>query len=154
MSLPSNVDKEAFERTRGRVLKRWGDEISHPRLKGKIGFDESLHILIQKCMICPEEEFDFNVHRLLWTIPDSWRDDEFEEDLENTTETVEYTTPVMNCGIPIDPEVIPGAREVMEETDYRKVFNACMNLFQRRNMLIPKDFTEVIPDEEPTEKPG
>jgi len=144
-----SYDKDAFERTKARVLGRWGDEITHPRLKAKIGFEDSMHELINKCMTCPEEEFDFNVHRLLWSIPDSWRDEEFEGDLDEATETVEYVTPMLNCGITIKDDVLPGTKETRDETDWRKVFYAIMNLCQRRNLLIPKDYTEVIPDEEP-----
>ena len=143
-----SYDKAAFERTKERVMGRWGDEISHPRLKAKIGFEDSLHELINKCMTCPEEEFDFNVHRLLWSVPDSWRDEEFENDLDEAIEQVETVVPIMNCGIPILDAIVPGQREIKDETDWRKVFNAIVNLCQRRNLLVPKDYTEVISDEE------
>jgi len=146
-----SYDKAAFERTKERVMSRWGDEISHPRLKAKIGFEDSLHELINKCMTCPEEEFDFNVHRLLWSVPDSWRDEEFENDLDGTIEQVEVITPIMNCGVPIKEDVVPGTKETRDETDWRKVFNAIVNLCQRRNLLIPKDYTEVIPEIETQE---
>ena len=153
MSLPPNVDREKFEATKKRVMERWGDELSHPRLKAKLGFDQSLIALINKCMTCPEEEFDFNVHRLLWSIPDAYRDDDFEDDLTASIETAEYTTPIPWCGVFIISSVIQGKIETVEEMDYRKVFNAILNLCNRLNILIPRIFTEVITDGIVTREP-
>lgn len=137
--------RDEFERMKERVFGRWADEITHPRLKAKIGFEDSLHELINRCMCCAAEEFDENVHRLLWSIPDSWRDSDFENDLSECTETVEVVTPTIFCGVPVDTNVIAAKREEQDESDWRMVFNAILNLCQRRNLLIPKDFTEVVP---------
>ena len=65
-----------------RVSDRWGSEISQPTLKGKLSFEDSIQMLINRCMTCLEEEFEINVSRLQSSIPVAWIDDEFNEDLE------------------------------------------------------------------------
>ncbi|MHC1587689.1 MAG: hypothetical protein ACXQTX_04370 [Candidatus Syntropharchaeia archaeon] len=128
-------------------MERWGDELSEPRLKGKIGYEDSIRMLINRCMICYPEEFDHYAHRLYWSIPRSWWDDEFIEDLEDARQTVEVSVPVTFCGVPYEEK-----HEFAEEVDWRKVFNAILNLCNRRNLLIAQDRIEAITDREMEEE--
>lgn len=132
----------------GRLFKRWKKDITKPRLKGKLSFEESLQMLINRCMNCPPEEFPENVYRLFWSMPEYYKDDQLYKEYEDATEDVEYTQPVTWCGgVPIDPDVIPPKVWVETETDWHKVFNAILNCCVRRNLLIPVERVEVTTEE-------
>ena len=131
-----------------RVYGRWGEEISKPRLKGKLSFEDSLQMLVNRCMTCEPEEFPTNVYRLFWSVPKSWRDEELHDEYDEATETVEYTTPFQFCGVEVNPDVIPPRKEIVEETDWHMVFNAILNCANRRNLLIGKERVEVATEKE------
>lgn len=139
---------EDYKVIEGRIYKRWSESVSKPTLKGKLSFEESFQMLVNKCMTCPEEEFGMNVHRLFWSLPASWRDDELLEEYEEALEEFEYSTPVTCCGVPIDPEVIPTGKEIVTETDWHAVFNAILNCANRRNLLIPVERQEIVTEGE------
>jgi len=128
---------EEYKIVEGRIYKRWKSEITKPRLKGKLSFEESIQMLINRCMTCPEEEFPQNVNRLFWSVPQSWRDEELLEAMEEAIQIVEYSTPVLNCGIPINPDVLPGRVETIREVDWNALFHAILNCY-------PKERIEVV----------
>lgn len=139
---------EEYKVIEGRIYRRWSEDISRPRLKGKLSFEESLQMLINKCMVCPEEEFPINVHRLFWALPAAWHDEDLMEEYEEALEEVEYTTPVTCCGVPVNEEAIPAFLERITETDWHAVFNAILNCCNRHNLLIPVERVEVVTEEE------
>jgi len=138
----------SYKETERRIGKRWQEDITKPRLKGKLGFEESFQLLVNRCMTCEEEEFPENVHRLYWSLPKSWRDKELYEVVESSQETFEYSTPVMNCGVPVRSDILPELKEKVIETDWHELFNAILNCANRRNLLIPKERVEVVTERE------
>jgi len=135
-----------------RVSDRWGSEISQPTLKGKLSFEDSIQMLINRCMTCLEEEFEINVSRLQSSIPVAWIDDEFNEDLEQTKSTVSYWKFKQWCGVNVGTpeEPIGGSPyQVTEEIiNWQAVFNTILNLYNRRNLLIARERVEVVTDVE------
>ena len=141
--------KGAKYRVSKRVYKRWEEEITKPRLKGKISFEDSIQMLINLCMTCPPEDFPENVHRLFWSLPKSWRDDELLDEYEEAIEEVEYVQPQQCCGVVVtNCEELPPRRWIETETDWNALFNAILNCYNRRNLLIPKERVEVVTEEE------
>ena len=138
----------SYEETKRRIRERWKEDITKPRLKGKLSFEESLQMLINRCMTCEPEDFPENVNRLCWSLPQSWRDNELHNAVEECQEEYEYSTPIMNCGIPISPEILPELKETVTEMDWHMLFNAILNCANRRNLLIPKERFEVITERE------
>lgn len=138
----------SYEEVEKRLFKRWKEDITKPRLKGKLSFEDSIQMLINRCMTCEEEQFPENVHRLYWSVPQAWRDEELNNALEEATEEYEYTTPVMNCGVPVSPDILPESTQVVAETDWHMLFNAILNCYNRRNLLIPKERIEVVAEGE------
>ena len=138
----------SYKETERRIGKRLKEDITKPRLKGKLSFEESLQMLINRCMTCEPEERPQNVHTLYWSLPQSWRDEELYKAVEECQEEFEYSTPVMNCGIPVNPEILPELKETVIETDWDRLFNAILNCANRRNLLIPKERVEVVTERE------
>jgi hypothetical protein len=138
-----SIDSDFVEKTKQRILERWGERISHPRIRGKLSFDDCLSALILKIVMCDEMDFETNVHRLYYVVPESWEDEQFLEDLENAVEDFEETIPTFWCG-----QVWKSQVEVKQEYDWRLVFQAIMNLFERRNLLLEKDRVEVASEGE------
>jgi hypothetical protein len=136
------------EEIKRRVLDIFGEDIRFPRLKGKLGFDDTVNDLIHKCATCIPEEFPGNVQRLVASIPLAWRDEEFEDDLQECKEDAEYSTPVIFCGVAVLEDYMPVRRETREEWKWDRVYNASLNLFNRRDMLIPKRLGEVVSSHE------
>ena len=136
------------ERVKYRIFKRWKDEITKPRLKGRLSFEESLQMLINRCMTCEPEEFPENVNRLYWSLPQSWRDNELYNAVEECQEEFEYSSPVINCGIPVRSDILPELKERVTEMDWHMLFNAILNCANRRNLLIPKERVEVVTERE------
>ena len=139
---------EDYRVIEGRIYRRWSEDISKPKLKGKLSFEESLQMLINRCMTCPPEEYPENVHRLFWSIPEYYKDDLLYEEYEGAVEEFEYTIPVTLCGVPVKPEAISPNVERVTETDWKLLFNAIMNCCARRNLLIPVEQVEVITEKE------
>jgi hypothetical protein len=143
----SRLDR--FEEVKQRITDRWGYRIKFPALKGKVSYEEILHSLIDEIVHCDVGAFDEYTHRLWCAIPSSWQeqDQKFQDDLEEAIEQVEVSTPVLNCGIPINDDVIPGTKETKDEVDFKKVFRACMDLLDRRGLLLEADRTEIMTEE-------
>jgi hypothetical protein len=143
----SRLDR--FEEVKQRIMGRWGERIKFPALKGKVSYEEILHSLIDEIVHCEVGTFDEYVHRLWCAIPSSWqeRDGKFQDDLGEAIEQVEIVTPIMNCGIPINDDVVAGTKEIKDEIDFRKVFRACMDLLDRRGLLLEADRTEIMTEE-------
>lgn len=139
---------EEYKVVEGRIYKRWEKDITKPRLKGKLNFEESFQMLINRCMTCIPEEFPENVNRLFWALPKAYRDEELMSAMDEVTVEVEYVTPVVNCGIPVDPKIIPSTRRIVSETDWHMLFNAILNCANRRNLLIPMERVEVMTEKE------
>ena len=138
----------SYKETEKRVKGRWREDITKPRLKGKLGFEESFQMLVNRCMTCEPEEFPENVNRLYWSLPQSWRDNELYNALESCMEEYEYSSPVINCGIPVRSDILPELKEKAIETDWHILFNAILNCANRRNLLIPKERVEVVTERE------
>jgi len=138
----------SYKETERRISERWKTDIKEPRLKGKLSFEESLQMLINRCMTCDPLEFPENVNRLYWSLPQSWRDNELHNAVEECQEEYEYSTPVINCGIPVRSDILPELKERVTETDWHKLFNAILNCANRRNLLIPKERVEVVTERE------
>ena len=138
----------SYKETEKRVEKRWKEDITKPRLKGKLGFEESFQMLVNRCMTCPPEEYPENVHRLYWSLPKTWRDVDLYEVIEECQETYEYSNPVIICGIPVKPDVLPETKWTETEMDWHMLFNEILNCANRRNLLIPTERFEVITEQE------
>ena len=138
---------EDLTQTKERVFKRFGDEIKYPRLRAKIGFEETIQDLIHICATCDPQLFPENVHRLFYSMPSTMRDPQYENDLEECKETAEYTTPIPWCGVFITNPEMPGKIEVVEEWNWHLVYNAILNLWNRRDALLPRQLSEVITSE-------
>ena len=138
----------SYKETEKRVKGRWEKDVSTPKLKGKLGFEESFQMLINRCMTCLPEERPQNVHTLYWSLPQAWHDEELDNTVEECQEKYEYSTPVINCGIPVRSDILPELKETVIETDWDRLFNAILNCANRRNLLIPKERVEVITERE------
>ena len=135
--------------TKDRVLDRWEEEISKPSLKGKISFEDSIQMLINLCMTCDDYHFDGYVERLLYAIPVSWRDAEFDNALEVCTTTSQGWQHKYNCGIAITNKAMGSPYLVdYDVTDWKQIFNCILNLYNRRELLLSKQRTEIITDAE------
>lgn len=131
----------------GRIYRRWREEdIKKPTLKGKLSFEESFQILINKCMTCPPEERPQNIYMLFWSLPKAWRDEPLLKEYEETLQEVEYSTPKFWCGVPQEDSVVV---EQVTEIEWEQLFHAILNCANRRNLLIPTERTEIV-----TEKAG
>ena len=145
----SNVrNPKRFKRVKERVYGRWEEEVTTPQLRGKIGFEDSLRMLINICMTCPPEERPQNINMLYWSLPQSWHDKELNKAVEECIEEFEESTPVINCGVPVKPEVIPWTKEIVKETNWKPLFNAILNCCQRHNLLIPLERVEIVTERE------
>ncbi|MCJ7761054.1 hypothetical protein MUP59_07955 [Candidatus Bathyarchaeota archaeon] len=92
-------------------------------------------------------------------IPTLWRDPEFTQDLQKAQQLIYEDLRPMFCGVPADREYceemgIPTER-LVRTFDYFKVFNAVVNLLNRRHMLLKPQYKEImtgikaIPEMEP-----
>ena len=138
-----------IEEIKRRILKRWEKDITKPKLKGKLSFEESLQMLINRCMTCPPEEFPENVHRLFYSMPEEYKDDKLYEETGDSVEEIEYTKYQTCCGVEITKsEEMPPRVWTQKETDWHRLFNAILNCCVRRNLLIPVERGEVVSEEE------
>ena len=134
----------SYEETERRIDERWGEKLSKPKLRTKIGFEDSLRKLIDICMTCPPEERPQNVHILYWSLPEAWHTEELDKAVEDCQETFEYSTPVMNCGVPVRSDILPELKEKVIETDWDMLFNAILNCCNSQGLLIAQAKREVI----------
>ena len=142
----SNEDDDLI-RVEGRFMNRWGEKVLYPQLKGKINFDESITQLVNKIMTTDGEQFDECVHRLYYSLPSSWLDDEFLDEVPDCNEDVEITEPTVFCGVAVDTSIIAEKREVKTETDFHRLFGLILDLLDRRNLLVAKERHEYVTSE-------
>lgn len=81
-------------------------------------------------------------------IPILWRDEQFNKDLKKAQMLVYEDLRPVFCGIPADKEYcekngIPVER-LVRTFDYFKVFNAVVNLLNRRHMLLKPQYKEIM----------
>jgi len=140
---------EDYKIIEGRVYRRWEKDVTKPRLKGGISYEESFHMLVNICMTCPPEEFPKYVNRLFYSTPTTWKDEELWDALEEATEEVEYATSQTFCNVPVAncPEM-PSVVRRSRETDWHKLFTAILDCANRRNLLIPMERVEVMTEKE------
>lgn len=92
-------------------------------------------------------------------IPVQWRDQEFTQDLQKAQQLVYEDLRPVFCGVSADRDYceaqgIPISR-LVRTFDYFKVFNAVVNLLNRRHMLLKPQYKEImtgikaIPEMEP-----
>ena len=79
-------------------------------------------------------------------IPESWKDEKFNEDTKEARIILKIDVRPRFCGQLATPEVceelgIPTFKEVTT-FDYYDLFQACINLLERRGLLSRKSFTE------------
>lgn len=137
-----------FKSVKERVYGRWKEDVTTPQLRGKIGYDDSLRMLINLCMHCSPEEFPTFVHRLYYSWPSAYHDTELDKAVEECTEEFEYSTPIMNCGVPVRSNILPEMKEVVKETNWNMLFQELVNCAHRRHLLIPAERVEIVTEEE------
>jgi len=148
----SNVEEyNTMERLQG----RFGEELRQSTLKGSLSFENSVQMLINRCMTCIPQEFEMYVRRLLNSIPITWIDGEFNEEIEKTSRTEKVYKFSNWCGSDagtiknpiLDDEGNVLSPKLVEEemVDYESIFNAILNLYNRRNLLLKKRVTETVP---------
>jgi len=81
-------------------------------------------------------------------IPVLWRDDVFKEELQKAQQLIYEDLRPVFCGVPADREYcaqngIPTER-LVRTFDYFKVFNAVVNLLNRRHMLLKPQYKEIM----------
>jgi hypothetical protein len=105
-------------------------------------------LTVQKAVLNTEfskEEIREAVMGLLALIPDNWRDEEFEDELEEAKVTIKIDVRPMWCGVRGSLEYCKEAG--IEPYEYKtsfgsfKVFHACINLLQRRGLM--SQFTRI-----------
>ena len=147
------MEKDEFiEKAKQRILERFGEQISHPTLRGRLGFDDALNLAIVKIINADSmnsNEFDFCVERLLSLIPSSWYDDEFKQALQDASWYETNIVPSYNCGVMIDVTIMNEGERTVLNTDWTEVLKAVMDLLERRSLLLVKERTQVISEGKP-----
>jgi len=147
------MEKDEFiEKAKQRILERFGEQISHPTLRGRLGFDDALNLAIVKIINADSmnsNEFDFCVERLLALIPTSWYDDEFKQALQDASWYETNIVPSYNCGVMIDVTIMNEGERTVLNTDWTEVLKAVMDLLERRSLLLVKERTQVISEGKP-----
>lgn len=92
------------------------------------------------------DEISEAIEGFIHMIPASWRDDQFNEDMEEATLETEVDVRPSFAGVKIDIktciELGYPVTVKSQESDYYKLFWACINLLDRRGMLSKRRFTE------------
>jgi len=142
--------QERFEAVKERIQERWGERTKFPALKGKVSFEEILHSLIDEITHCEPENLPEFVHRLWACIPNSWQlqDGKFQDEIEEAIQDVQYETPATWCGVVISTDVMASKVETVQEVDWSKVLSACIDLLDRRGLLLEADRMEIMTEEE------
>lgn len=99
-------------------------------------------LTVQKAVLNTEfskEEIKEAVMGLLALIPDTWKDKEFEDELEKAKVTIKIDVRPMWCGVRGSLEYCKKAGiepyKYKTSFDSFKVFHACINLLQRRGLM-------------------
>lgn len=92
------------------------------------------------------EEIAESIMGFINMIPESWRDEQFNEDLENAVTESEVDCRPSFAGVRLSVEacIEMGVATTIKSTteDYYTLFHACINLLDRRGMLSKRRFTE------------
>jgi len=87
-------------------------------------------------------------------IPKPWKDDEFFQDLREAQILIPVDTRPVFCEVPASDRYCQRhqieTQRYVKSFDYMKVFNAVVNLLDRRHMLLKSTFKETLFDEEQT----
>jgi len=107
-------------------------EVERPAIGERLDYADIVRRQIDRCLMTANDEYQFalNVLALEALIPTSNLTEEYLKEVEKCQEVVKHSTPVTNCGIPVDPDVIPEMVEETVETDWHCRFNAVINLFE------------------------
>jgi len=106
-------------------------EVEHPQLAEKIDYGEIVRRHIDRCLQSATDDIMFasHVRALEALIPETEVTDDYLQELEESVQEVEISTPITNCGVPIDPNIIAANKQVVQDIDWVKRFNAAINLF-------------------------
>jgi len=126
------------------ILKRFADELAHPRLGEKIDYAYRISKALEAIQLAilggDPMVIDNSISALFALIPESWYDEEFSEDISNARVTYEEETQSIWCGIPWGNSYV----ETKENTEKFLVLLACINLLDRLDMLARKEYREVV----------
>ena len=91
------------------------------------------------------EERDLLIQQLLALIPKEWRDEQFEEELEEAKVVEKVVIPAKFAGVEVlnNPNIPPMEEEV-ETYDWDAVLQAILALFSRRRRLEAERIREVV----------
>ena len=119
------------ERPKIRASKRFL-EVERPHIQEKLDFGEIVRRQIDRCLMNASDEIAFAYHVLALEslIPSTNLTDDYLEELEESVQTAQYAYPIMNCGVPVKPSVMPERTETTEEVDWHRRFTAAINLFE------------------------
>jgi len=119
-------------------------EMTSATVQESLNYKGIINQQIMMCLLADEYEFEGRVKRLLSLIPEGLRDDKFREELKEAKGTEKIQIPIKFAGVSIvnNPNIPPQIQEV-EVTDWEKVFEACINLFDRLHLLLKKVPKEV-----------
>jgi len=119
------------ERQRIRANKRFL-EVERPQIYEKLDFGEIVRRQIDRCLMNAADEITFAYHVLALEalIPSTNLSDDYLNELEESVQTVQYAYPVINCGIPVNPDVLREQVQETEEIDWHRRFTAAINLFE------------------------
>jgi len=95
-----------------------------------------------------QREVEEAIKGLIHLIPDSWKDEQFEEDYEKAIEEYEEDVRPKYGGVRLDKETckklgLPITQKV-ERIDWYKAFQACINLLDRRGLLSKTQWIEQL----------
>jgi hypothetical protein len=112
-------------------------------------------ITIQKSILnirYSSEEIREAIQGFVAMIPDSLKDEEFNEEIEGSKQIIEMDARPVFCGIPASDKYCKrrGVQTVhhIETFDFFKVLHACFNLLMRKHMLLkiqPKEIMTGLP---------
>lgn len=92
------------------------------------------------------DEISEAIEGLIHMIPTSWRDKQFNEALEEAVIDTEVDVRPSFCGVKLDVkaciELGYAVTVKSQDSDYYKLFLACVDLLDRRGMLSKRRFTE------------
>lgn len=95
-----------------------------------------------------EQEINEAIEGLLNMIPKSWKDSKFKRAVRKATTTINLDVRPTYCGLKasykfcIDNGIVPTIKQ--EEKDYYALFQACIDLFDRRGLLSRRVYTEIF----------
>jgi len=125
-------------------MDRITQETAAATINEDIDYKRLINHQILECLVADDYEFEGKVRRLLSMIPEGWKDQKFREELEQARYETEVKIPVKFAGITVvnNPN-IPTQTQRIEAYDWEKIFEACINLFDRVGLLLKKIKKEI-----------